>query len=109
LRASNLGGLLIDTGFAAGNLLDVTAMALAADAMIELATSAPVVLASRTGSGLVEDCTYSGAGSESRLLSHGVLSAGWLPGVEARLLLELLLRQGRSHAELSDSFEEFQH
>ncbi len=79
----------------------------AARAALELATRLPVVIASRTGAGLLERATYSAPGSEARLFAGGVLNAGWLTGVQARLLLELALRTGhRDH--LSDLFAQFQ-
>ncbi|WP_024277782.1 asparaginase [Xanthobacter sp. 126] len=60
-------------------------------AVRELATKMPVVLASRCPEGPVLRATYAYPGSEMDLLSAGVLHAGDLCGLKARLLLSLLL------------------
>ncbi len=101
LGEGSLDGLVIEA-FGSGRLTPH-----AADAALTLAQRLPVVVASRTGAGLLEHSTYSAPGSESRLLAGGVLSAGWLTGVQARVLLELALRTGYS-ARLAELFAEFQ-
>lgn len=66
-----------------------------AEALIR-ATSAglPVVLGSRTSAGPVLCSTYSGTGSETHLLAHGVVPAGRLAPVKARLRLLVALGLG---------------
>ncbi len=56
-----------------------------------LAARMPVVLASRTGSGELLHGTYGYPGSELDVLSRGVISAGVLDGLKARVLLSLVL------------------
>lgn len=51
----------------------------------------PVVLASRTGSGELLQGTYGFPGSERDLLSRGLMSAGALDGLKARILLSLVV------------------
>lgn len=70
----------------------------------ELAGEMPVVLASRTGSGEVLRRTYGFPGSEMDLLSKGLIWAGMLDGLKARLLLSLLLRSGANRQEIEDAF-----
>jgi L-asparaginase len=77
------------------------------DALARLATSMPVVLSSRTGSGMVLTSTYGFAGSESDLLARGLISAGDLDGLKSRLLLSLLLGSGCDVDGVRRSFHSF--
>jgi len=61
------------------------------DPIEEAAAEMPVLLASRTQAGETLRETYGFPGSERDLLARGVLSAGWLGGRKARVLLALLL------------------
>jgi len=63
-------------------------------ALGDLASRLPVVLASRTAGGEVLQQTYGFPGSERDLLAHGLIPAGFLDGLKARILLSLLLAAG---------------
>jgi L-asparaginase len=65
-----------------------------ADAIGEVATTMPVLYASRTQVGEVLQRTYGFEGSERDLLERGAISAGWLNWRKARVLLSLLLGAG---------------
>jgi L-asparaginase len=71
----------------------------------DLAAEMPVVLASRTGAGEVLRATYGFAGSETDLLERGLIRAGPLDGLKARLFLTLLLSSGASKEEIMASFD----
>ena len=65
----------------------------------------PVVLASRAGSGEVLRSTYGGfPGSETDLISRGVIYAGSLDGAKARILLTLLLMRAADREEIRRTF-----
>jgi L-asparaginase len=66
----------------------------AATAAKDAAQGIPVVLASRCGTGATLASTYGGAGSETDLLAHGLLRAGRLTPVKARLRLMIILALG---------------
>lgn len=77
------------------------------DALSRLAATIPVVLASRTGVGAVLASTYGFAGSESDLLSHGLISAGDLDGLKSRILLSLSLGAGHDTDQVRELFHSF--
>lgn len=58
----------------------------------KLARQIPVVMAARIQSGYLLRSTYEREGSEIDLVRRGVISAGRLPPLKARLLLTLMLR-----------------
>lgn len=67
-----------------------------ADALEEAASRMSVVLASRTGTGEILSRTYGFQGSEIDLQRRGLIRAGWLDGLKAKVLLTLLLRHGKT-------------
>ncbi|MDQ1304302.1 MAG: L-asparaginase, partial [Actinomycetota bacterium] len=95
---SCLDGLVV-AGFGAGH-----APLACVETLTKLANAMPVVLASRTGAGPVLTSTYGFPGSESDLLSRGLLSAGTLDPVKARVLLHLLLLTGADAPEIARRF-----
>jgi L-asparaginase len=67
-----------------------------AAALEEAARQIPVVLASRAGAGEILSRTYGFPGSEIDLQRRGLVRAGWLDALKAKVLLTLMLRHGES-------------
>jgi len=74
------------------------------EALAKATQSIPVVFASRTGTGSVLQSTYSSPGAEVDLINHGLIPAGSLPGLKARILLTLLIRSGATNTAIADAF-----
>ena len=92
---------IVVAGFGAGHLkADV------ADEAADLVGRIPVVLASRAGAGSVHTRTYGGAGSEEDLLGRGLVNAGNLAPLKARVLLALLLGGGADRDAVRAAFAE---
>ncbi|MEI4472188.1 asparaginase [Frigidibacter sp. MR17.24] len=107
----NDGGELIAAALAAGFdglvVAGVGGGHCAPGAIEQLALAAermPVILASRTGGGRVLSATYGYPGSEIDLIGRGLIPAGLLDPVKARLLLLMLLRRGADHAAIAAAF-----
>jgi L-asparaginase len=72
-----------------------------------LAARMPVVLASRSAAGPVFTATYGYAGGEIDLIGRGLVPAGMLSALKARLLLGLVLRGGGGRDAASRAFEAY--
>jgi L-asparaginase len=70
-----------------------------------LAATRPVVLASRTGAGEIFRGTYGFEGGEIDLIAGGLIPAGWLDPLKARILLVGLLAARRSRDEIATAFD----
>jgi L-asparaginase len=92
---------VVVAGFGAGHLPGSWV-----EPLVRLVARMPVVLASRTGGGSVLERTYGFAGSEKDLRERGLISAGFLDPMKARLLLRQLLGVGADDAAIRAAFGE---
>jgi L-asparaginase len=76
-----------------------------ADRLAAHATRLAIVVAARAGGGPLLRHTYESPGSEIPLRAAGLIFAGRLPPLKARLLLDLLLRAGIDRASIAAVFD----
>lgn len=95
----DLAGLVV-AGFGAGHV-----PAAWIEPLTELTQRVPVVVAVRGGAGTTLRDTYGFPGSERDLRSRGVVSAGLLPPVKARILLATLLASNADRTEIARAFD----
>jgi L-asparaginase len=91
---------LVIAGFGVGHVPDAWL-----DTLTALAGRIPVVLASRTGAGPVLTHTYGFPGSERDLLDRGLIPAGLLHPLKARILLHLALAHDADHATVTAALQ----
>ena len=91
-------GLVVE-GMGAGHVPEEVAPALG-----EVASRIPVVLASRAMTGPVFEGTYGYPGGEIDLIRRGLIPAGFLSGLKARLLLGLSVRNGAGPEDVRRAF-----
>lgn len=116
LLAQSMGddGRLVDAAIDAGYRGIVVAATggghvpeIVADRLERAVARVPVVLASRVGAGELLRETYGFKGSETDLLARGLISAGWLDPLKARILLALHLRCGSDIGAIRAAFAEW--
>ncbi|MBK0392121.1 asparaginase [Ramlibacter algicola] len=88
MRSTSIDGMVV-MALGGGHVPATTAAALE-----DMARGIPVVFASRTGAGEILSRTYGFPGSEIDLQRRGLVRAGWLDALKAKVLLTLLLRHG---------------
>ncbi len=101
VRVLGYEGLVVE-GMGAGHVPEEVAPLLG-----ELAEHIPVVLATRAMSGPVFTRTYGYPGAEIDLIGRGLVPAGYLSGLKARLLLGFTLRSGSTAANVAAAFSSY--
>lgn len=107
---TRLFGALAGIGFAGAVIEGMGAGHVHADAasvLGDLAARLPVVLASRVMTGPVFTETYGYPGGEMDLIERGLIPAGYLSGLKARILLSLILRATRDRQSISNAFDSY--
>lgn len=99
----DIDGLVV-AAFGVGHVPEAAVATLA-----EYASRVPVVLASRSGAGAIHHASYGFPGSELDLQRHGLLNAGFLDPLKARVLLHQLLATGASRDTIADTFDALSH
>ncbi len=97
-RSEEYKGLVIE-GFGGGHVPSKVV-----DTVERLAQIMPVILSSRTGAGEVLSKTYSFPGSESDLLSRGLISSGGMNSLKAKIILTICLSKGLGKTEIGSKF-----
>lgn len=100
VAAAELDGIVIE-GMGVGHLPSWLV-----EPVTDLVERLPVMLASRTGAGENFERTYGFVGSERDLLERGLVGAGPLDGLKARILLTFALAAGWSTPQIADFVRE---
>ncbi len=98
-ESASVDGLIV-AGAGGGHVSSRSVTSLA-----RLAKKSPVILASRIGSGGTLERTYGYDGGEMDLLSRGLISAGRLRPVQARILLQILLSHEADRTTIAAAFD----
>ena len=77
------------------------------DYVSAIATRVPVLITSRTGSGILLRKTYEMIGAEIDLANRGTINAGSLPPLKARILLTLMLMAKAKPEQIKEIFSMF--
>lgn len=98
VHVAGMSGLVVEV-FGGGHVPARTV-----DSLQGINKTIPVVMASRTGAGELYERTYAMPGAERDLRGRGLIGAGALTGVKARLLLTMLLLSEADRNEIDEAF-----